>query len=215
MLQSNNRVSRCYCKMNDHYFSEKPHSKHVNTTITCKLRHQTFVFTTGTGVFSRKGIDYGSKLLIESFEVPNVEGKLLDLGCGYGPIGISLAHSFKDRTIFMVDINERAVSLAEQNAKDNDTENVKVIQSNGFTSLSNQTFASIITNPPIRTGKKVIYQLFDESRQFLKRDGELWVVVQKKQGAPSMITYLTSLFGNAAVVAREKGYHVIKCRYTD
>src|SRR5690625_199267 len=112
--------------MSDHYYSNNPQSPLVTETHEYVLKNHTFTFTTGTGVFSKKGIDFGSKLLINTFSVPSVEGDILDLGCGYGPIGISLAHHYEDRQIVMVDINERAVSLAKQNAEQNKVHNVTI-----------------------------------------------------------------------------------------
>jgi len=198
--------------MPDHYYSEHPQSKRITETIKTTLKGQSFTFTTSSGVFSRKGIDFGTKLLIENFKPPQLQGDLLDLGCGFGPIGVSLAHFYQERNIVMVDINERAVELAKLNVNENNITNALVKQSDGFNKLSNNTFASIITNPPIRAGKKVIYNLFKKSKYHLLDGGELWLVIQKKQGAPSAITYLTANFTEVETIVRKKGYYVIRAK---
>lgn len=182
----------------------------VTETNDYTIRDHVLTLTTSTGVFSKKGIDFGSRLLIETFEAPSVQGDFLDLGCGYGPIGLTLAKEFSDRHVKMVDVNERAVMLTEKNARQNDMKNVTVQQSDGFSTISSETFAAIITNPPIRTGKKVIYPFFEKSAMQLVSGGSLWVVVQKKQGAPSLMKFLETLFPLVEVRARKKGYYIIQ-----
>lgn len=195
--------------MPDHYYSQKPQSEFKTDTIQVIIKDRTYTFTTSSGVFSKHGIDFGTKLLIEQFTLPEVDGDLLDLGCGYGPIGIILADQYRDRNIWMVDINERAVLLAKQNAEQNGVE-VTVRESDGFTNIMDQTFAAIITNPPIRAGKKVIFHLFEESKSHLVDGGELWLVVQKKQGAPSVVKFLNEIFSKVDTIERKKGYHIIR-----
>ena len=195
--------------MPDHYYSQKPQSEFKTDTMQVIIKDRTYTFTTSSGVFSKHGIDFGTKLLIEQFTLPEVDGDLLDLGCGYGPIGIILADQYRDRNIWMVDINERAVLLAKQNAEQNGVE-VTVRESDGFTNIMDQAFAAIITNPPIRAGKKVIFHLFEESKSHLVDGGELWLVVQKKQGAPSVVKFLNEIFSKVDTIERKKGYHIIR-----
>jgi len=196
--------------MSDHYYSKQPQSKETSSNIMCTLKNHTFTFTTGAGVFSKKGIDFGSRLLIESFQPPDQKGDFLDLGCGYGPIGISIAHFYRERHLYLVDINERAIALAKRNAQQNDVGNVTVMQSDGFEQVQNHIFAAIVTNPPIRAGKQVIQCFFESSRTHLIEGGELWVVVQKKQGAPSVIKFLSTIFNQVDIIERKKGYHIIR-----
>lgn len=198
--------------MSDHYFSENPQSKSKPIIWEYTLRGETFKFTSDVGVFSKHGVDFGSRLLIESFVEPEIEGDFLDLGCGYGPIGIALANSFPNRQIIMADVNERSVALAEKNAKANQVENTKVIQSDRFSNIQSHQFAAILINPPIRAGKKVVYHMFEESEQALMSQGELWIVIQKKQGGPSAKDKLESLFGNVDIIARSKGYFIYKAK---
>lgn len=196
--------------MSDHYYSKQPQSETKTSLISCRLKNHDFTFMAGSGVFSKKGIDFGSRLLIETFTAPKVAGDFLDLGCGYGPIGIAIATFYDERHVFMADINERAVHLAKQNAQRHNVSNVSIFQSDGFEHIQNQSFAAILTNPPIRAGKKVIQAFFEQSVTYLVDGGELWVVVQKKQGAPSVITFLSTLFTEVEVVEKKKGYYIIR-----
>lgn len=196
--------------MSDHYYSNHPQSEVITETKEYRLRHHTLKLTSGTGVFSKKGIDFGSQVLMETFEPPSISGDFLDLGCGYGPIGLTIAKEFTDRHIYMVDVNERAIQFAKENAKQNNISNVTIQQSDGFETISQKRFASIITNPPIRAGKKVIFSFFEKSFEQLDDGGELWVVIQKKQGAPSTIKYLETMFQQVDVVAKKKGYFIIR-----
>lgn len=198
--------------MSDHYYSKSPQSNQVTQTWEFTLRNIPFTFTSSTGVFSKKAVDYGTQLLVEAFVEPNASGKVLDLGCGYGPIGLTIARELPARQIVMVDINERAVSLAQENAQMNNVKNVEIKQSDGFVNVSEGSFSAIITNPPIRAGKELIYSFFKESVKRLTVGGELWIVIQKKQGAPSALKYLSTLFNVVEVVERKKGYFIIRAR---
>ncbi|WP_085993694.1 class I SAM-dependent methyltransferase [Oceanobacillus senegalensis] len=198
--------------MTEHYFSEQPHSKSSPKTWKYHLRSNELTFTSDVGVFSKNEVDYGSRLLIETFREPKVSGDFLDLGCGYGPIGLALAKSFQNRTIIMVDVNSRALDLAKQNAKQNQLMNTEIIKSDGFLSVEGRLFAAILTNPPIRAGKKVVHKMLEDSKEALLPDGELWVVIQKKQGAPSAKLKLEALFNEVEIMARDKGYYIIRAK---
>lgn len=200
--------------MSDHYYSKKPQSKSTPKTWNFQLKDSTYTFTSDVGVFSKNTVDFGTHLLIEHFSEPKIPGDILDLGCGYGPIGISLARTFKDRIIVMADINERAIQLAKENAIQNNVENIEVVQSDQFSSLKSRTFSAIVTNPPIRAGKQTIYKMFEESEAALQKNGQLWIVIQKKQGAPSAKRKLESLFGHVEVVTRKKGYFIFSMTKT-
>lgn len=196
--------------MTEHYYSRQPkvesNPKMLNTT----LRGETFTFKTDQGVFSKGDIDFGSRLLIETFVIPEVEGAIVDVGCGYGPIGLSLAKSFPDRKIHMIDINERAIELTKANVQYNDVRNVEVYASDRLSGLREKNVAAIVTNPPIRAGKKVVHAIFEESHQHLASGGHLYVVIQKKQGAPSAKKKLEDLFDTVEVVTKQKGYYILK-----
>lgn len=196
--------------MSEHYFSQQPQSESSPRTWRYQLKGKEYTFTSDHGVFAKNEVDFGSKLLIETFTEPNAEGNLLDLGCGYGPIGIVLADHFSGRAVILADINERAMKLAQENAVENDVKNAGFVESDRFSNLSNRKFAAIITNPPIRAGKKVVHAMLEESKQALADHGELWIVIQKKQGAPSAKEKMQTVFGNVEIVARSKGYYIFR-----
>lgn len=196
--------------MSDHYYSKQPESEIKQSTAAMTLKGHGLTFTMSTGVFSKRGIDYGTKTLIEAFCAPAISGDLLDLGCGYGPIGIVMAKEYPDRRVTMVDINERAVELASRNVMENNVLNAEIKQSDGFENLENRIFAGIITNPPIRAGKKTVHRMMELSYDHLAENGELWAVIQKKQGAPSLMKFLEGFFKETEVVSRSKGYYVIR-----
>ncbi|MCQ2010633.1 class I SAM-dependent methyltransferase [Sporolactobacillus sp. STSJ-5] len=196
--------------MAEHYYSEHPHAESKPHALNATLRQHDLIFTTDAGVFSKNAIDFGSSLLIESFREPAVLGDFLDMGCGYGPIGIALAKAFSKRKVTMVDINERAVALAKKNAAENQVAPV-VLQGSLFEHVSGE-FAAILTNPPIRAGKQVVHQIFKDAHRFLKENGELWTVIQKKQGAPSALKMLQTLYKRVDVVAKKKGYFIFCAR---
>lgn len=196
--------------MADHYYTSNPNSKSNPEKFTTSLLGHSFEFTTDSGVFSKDKIDYGSKVLIEAVvDSELIKGDLLDMGCGYGPIGISLANKFKDKTIHMVDVNERALDLARGNALDNKVENVEIYQSSTFEEVKKDNFAGVITNPPIRAGKKVVHEILEDSYNYLKDGGQLFVVIQKKQGAPSAKKKMEEVFDNVERIVLDNGYWVL------
>ncbi|MCA0985558.1 class I SAM-dependent methyltransferase [Halobacillus yeomjeoni] len=198
--------------MSEHYYSKKTSAKSDERTWSFNLKGHTLVFTTDHAVFSKREVDYGSRLLIESFTEPEIDGDLLDLGCGYGPIGLTLAKEFSSRHIMMVDVNERALSLAAKNAEQNQISNVTISESDRLQGVADKKFAAILTNPPIRAGKKVVHLMFEEAFEALEHQGELWVVIQKKQGAPSAKQKLEDLFGHVSVVSKQKGYYILSAK---
>ncbi|WP_347548101.1 class I SAM-dependent methyltransferase [Pseudalkalibacillus hwajinpoensis] len=196
--------------MGEHYYTKNPGVKSDPNRITAELRGRRFQFTTDSGVFSKKEVDFGSKLLIETFEEPEIEGDIVDAGCGYGPIGISLASGLSNRRFYLLDVNERATELAMNNAIRNSVHNVSVMESDQLCAVKDKTFASVITNPPIRAGKQVVHGILEEAHHVLKKDGTLWIVIQKKQGAPSAINKLEEMFGHVETVVKKKGYYILK-----
>ncbi|WP_407855849.1 class I SAM-dependent methyltransferase [Enterococcus hailinensis] len=195
--------------MANHYYSENPETAHDLHQWSFELAGKTFQFVTDSGVFSRGTVDYGSRVLIEHFDATELpEGTLLDVGCGYGPIGLALAYQTK-RPVEMIDVNNRAVELAQGNAKRNGIE-ADIHQSNIYETLNQKTYAAIISNPPIRAGKKVVHQILSEAAPLLKVGGSLTIVIQKKQGAPSAKSKMEDVFGNAEIIAKDRGYYIIR-----
>jgi len=191
----------------EHYYTQKPTVSHDENKVHFKVKDIELELITDAGVFSKRRVDFGSNLLINS--VPQTTGKILDLGCGYGVIGISLSLLNPSSDVTMVDINERAVELANRNIKLNNIKNAKAIQSDGFEKVVGK-FDVIVSNPPIRAGKKVIYPLFEQSIDFLNTNGAIYLVIQKKQGANSAFDKLESIYGNCEVINKDAGYWILK-----
>ncbi len=197
--------------MHEHYYTEQPQTPSQLIEITATLRGERYQFLTDTGVFSRRQVDQGTALLVEVMEIPD-QAMLLDMGCGYGVIGIVAARLAPFSRVVMVDINRRAVQLAETNIQRYRLANAEVRHGDGFAAVQGLTFDAIYMNPPVRAGKQLIFQLYEAAWQHLVTGGQLWIVIQKKQGAPSTESYLKKLFGTEAVeqVTRRKGYHIFR-----
>jgi 16S rRNA (guanine1207-N2)-methyltransferase len=195
--------------MTDHYFSASPQSEHQPFRFETRYRGHTLLFETDSGVFSRSGLDQGTEVLLEALPV-HLYGRVLDMGCGYGALGLNIAKAFPECSLTMADINERAVALAAENAKRNGL-TAETLQSDGFGALTGRKFDQIATNPPIRAGKKVIYRMFSDAAHALDKDGAAYIVIRKQQGAPSAKEYLQTLFGNVETIRRSAGYHVFRC----
>ncbi|AZB41245.1 class I SAM-dependent methyltransferase [Bacillus sp. FJAT-42376] len=198
--------------MSDHYYSENPTVQSNKKSWSFDLAGHSFTFRSDSGVFSKNEVDFGSRVLIESFEMPEVPGNILDMGCGYGPIGLSLAKKWPERNVDMADINSRAVELAKENAEFNGIQNAAIFQSDLFSKVADKAYAAILTNPPIRAGKKVVHEILEKSFEHLCSGGELWAVIQKKQGAPSAVAKLEEHFDEVDVVQKKKGYYIIRAK---
>lgn len=196
--------------MSDHYYSKNPEVESKPRRWDFRLRGFSFTFETDAGVFSKSEVDFGSRVLIDCFELPSVEGNILDVGCGYGPIGLSIAKSYPERIVHMMDVNDRALNLAIKNAELNGVQNVRIYESDALSSVDTDQVAVVLTNPPIRAGKQTIFRIYDQAYEVLSEDGELWIVIQKKQGAPSTVDHLQTQFKDVTVVHKEKGYWIIR-----
>lgn len=188
------------------YYDENPDSLHDIHEVKVELLNHPFTFLTDSGVFSKKMVDFGSQVLLETLNFKENE-RVLDLGCGYGPLGISLAKVQRvDATL--VDINNRALDLARKNATNNQVA-VTIFQSNIYENISGH-FEYIISNPPIRAGKRVVHSIIEKSIDFLVVNGDLTIVIQKKQGAPSAKAKMATIFGNVEILRKDKGYYVLR-----
>lgn len=178
------------------------------TKIDCFIRGKKFTFNSDNGVFSKNGVDFGSRLLLDFIPLEEVGGKILDLGCGYGVIGIAL-NKLTGANVDMVDVNLRALHLTEMNVSANKCQNINVFESNVYENV-NTKYTSIVTNPPIRAGKKVVYDMLFNAKDYLTDDGNLYFVIRKQQGAKSMISDLEKEY-DLEILEKKKGYYIIKC----
>ena len=188
------------------YFAENPDAKHDIHELNVELLGQRLTFLTDAGVFSKKMIDYGSRVLLSVLDFEAGE-QVLDVGCGYGPLGLTLAKA-QGVTATMVDINQRALDLAQKNAERNQI-SADIFQSNVYEKVSG-IFDHIISNPPIRAGKQVVHEVISGSYEHLTEGGDLTLVIQKKQGAPSAKLKMEAVFGNCEIVKKDKGYYILR-----
>ena len=188
------------------YYAENPDAAHDIHELRVDLLGEKMTFLTDAGVFSKKMIDFGSQLLLKCLEVNQGE-TVLDVGCGYGPLGLSLAKAYGIQAT-MVDINNRALDLARQNAERNKVE-ATIFQSNIYEQVKGN-FEHVISNPPIRAGKQVVHEIIEKSKDFLEAGGDLTIVIQKKQGAPSAKSKMEEVFGNCEIVKKDKGYYILR-----
>ncbi len=188
------------------YFAENPDAKHDIHELNVELLGQRLTFLTDAGVFSKKMIDYGSRVLLSVLDFEAGE-QVLDVGCGYGPLGLTLAKA-QGVTATMVDINQRALDLAQKNAERNQV-SAHIFQSNVYEKVSG-IFDHIISNPPIRAGKQVVHEVISGSYEHLTEGGDLTLVTQKKQGAPSAKSKMETVFGNCEIVKKDKGYYILR-----
>ncbi len=196
---------------NNHYYSKTQEGLESKPNeFTFNFKEHKFIFHTDSGVFSKNYIDYGSFVMLKNFVPNSIDLPILDMGAGYGPIGIVISKLY-NKEVLMCEINERAYMLNKRNIEANQAIKAEVFLSDLYEKVKDKTFSSIITNPPIRAGKKVVYEIYDGAYSQLTSNGELWVVIQKKQGAPSSKDHLLALFGNCSVVAKDKGYYILKC----
>ena len=195
--------------MNDQYYTREPQSESRPAPCAFNYRGRPLRFTTDSGVFSKGELDEGTRLLLEA--LPELRGPVLDLGCGWGPIGVSVARCCPEARVTMADVNLRALSLAKENAEANGV-SCECLESDGMAALLGRRFACIVTNPPIRAGKQVIYGMFRDAAGCLEEGGALYLVIRKQQGAESCVKYLRTLYRRVERLAREDGFWVLEAR---
>ena len=193
--------------MNDHYYTRNPASESRPVDCEYVYRGIPLTFRTDAGVFSKGEVDDGTDLLLKSLP-EEMTGDILDLGCGWGVIGICVARRWPDTRVTMADVNLRALELARGNAERNRAE-VRCLESNGMEALKGSRFDAVITNPPIRAGKQVIYRMFADAEECLRPGGSLILVIRKQQGAESCLRYLQTLFPKVEKTAKSGGFWVL------
>ena len=193
-----------------HYFVNDDKVVSKPRTINYSFKGVDFSLESDNGVFSKNDLDKGSELLIETLLPINLGENVLDIGCGIGVIGLTLAYFTPSLNVCLTDVNTRALSLCSANANTLKlSQRVTILQSDIYQKIEGK-FTSIVSNPPIRAGKKVTYEIYRGALEHLVDSGSLYIVVRKNQGAPSVKSYLEELFGNVALLAREKGYWILK-----
>ncbi|NLD34825.1 MAG: methyltransferase [Clostridiales bacterium] len=190
------------------YFASQPESASQARAFELPWQGRTYRFWTDSGVFSRGELDMGTRVLLGALP-GQITGRVLDLGCGWGPVGVLLSAQHPQAEVVLADVNERAVALANRNARENGV-SARAVVSDGLAQLTGQ-FDLIALNPPIRAGKEVVYSLFAQAAKALTPDGALYVVIRKQQGAPSAKAYINTLFHDVRTIARKGGYHVFQC----
>lgn len=202
---------------NQHYYDAFPDSKVKFHSISVSLRRHLYLYKTISGVFSYKKLDLGTKILVENMIIPRKPSNLMDLGCGYGAIGIVLAHESPLSKVYLIDINKRAIWCTKENVKiniPNSKNRVFVMQGSYFEPIKEKkiTFDGIYMNPALRQGKKSLLNLFSELSSFLKATGTFQFVVRKKMGADYILNYLKDHFceESVEVICKKSGYWVFK-----
>lgn len=194
-------------KNSNHYFSAHPSSELKLGIIHTYLRNTPFKFLTASGVFSKKRVDLGTRVLIESMVLPP-EGNTLDVGCGYGAIGIAAATFEPDVRVFMVDVNHRAVWLTKQNIKKNDVKNATVRQGHLYEPVRDLSFNCILSNPPVSAGMRIVRAVIEESKKYMAKKATFQMVVRSKIGKKRLPKLLTRTFGNFEILEKKSGYRV-------
>lgn len=191
-----------------YYFDKNTEIESKEITTRAEIGGRLYTFKTDNNVFSKKGLDFGTRTLLESIDIKNISGEVLDFGCGYGPIGIYIK-SNTDCNVDMIDINLRALNLARNNASINKVD-VNIFESNIYSNVSKK-YNYIITNPPIRVGKKILYEILIKAKNYLKNDGHLIFVINKDQGAKSTMKDMEKYY-SVKLIRKNKGFFVIDCQ---
>lgn len=192
-----------------HYFTNENNLKSEIRTIRYTNGAFSLVFNSDNGVFSKDHLDFGSKLLIETM-IKNIDKNksILDVGCGYGFIGVSLAKILNSKVV-MVDINKRAVHLTNMNIKENKV-NAQAFESNIYENVK-EKFDVIVSNPPIRAGKNIVLEILERAHEFLNINGELWFVIRKDQGAKSIAKELEKIY-KIEIMEKSKGFYIFRAK---
>jgi ribosomal protein L11 methyltransferase (prmA) len=194
----------------EHYYTNNPTTESREKIINSTIANENLKFYTDNGVFSKESVDFGTKTMLESFSTEKENAKVADIGCGYGVISIFLAKKYPTFKFTMVDVNNRVLELSKKNIELNNINNeVEVLESSSFDNVEGN-FDIVLTNPPIRAGKKIVHKIMIDSYEHLNASGELWVVIQKKQGMASCKKLLEETFSMVEVVTKDKGYYILK-----
>ena len=193
-----------------HYFQDDPNLASNIKEISFEINGITMKLLTDNGVFSKNNVDEGSYAFLKVLLPLDLGNRILDLGCGYGTIGLTLAKAHEQARITLADVNPRAIALCKRNAELLKlSPRVTILQSDIYEKIEGP-YDSIVVNPPIRAGKAVTYRMYEEAKQYLIDGGSLYIVIRKAQGAPSASKYIESIFGNITLLKRDKGYYIYR-----
>ena len=191
-----------------HYYDSDPQSASKIREIKFEIYGREVTLKSDNGVFSKNRVDEGSLAFLKVILPLDLGNNILDLGCGYGTIGLTLAIAKKEARVTLADINTRALAMCKRNADAYDLgQRVTILQSDIYEKIEGP-YDSIVVNPPIRAGKAVTYRMYEEAKQYLIDGGSLFIVIRKAQGAESASRYIESLFGNVTLLKRDKGYYI-------
>ena len=192
----------------EHYFSTNPESKAKYGLIQTYLRGMPFELLTASSVFSRKRLDTGTRLLIETMQLPG-KGTVLDVGCGYGAVGIASARFNPGLHVIMTDVNARAVHLTQENIIRNGTTNAEVKLGHLYEPVEGLEFDVILSNPPVSAGLEIVAAIITKAPKVLSPKSSLQIVVRSKISGKTLPSVFQSAFGNCRVLSRQSGYRVL------
>ena len=192
----------------EHYFAEVPKSEAKLGMVHTRLRGEPFKFITASSVFSKKQVDLGTRLLIEAMQLPD-KGNVLDVGCGYGAVGIVAAASNPRLHVVMTDVNLRAVQLARRNTKINNVRNAEVRHGYLYEPIKDLTFNCVLSNPPVSAGMETVKALITQAPPVMTAEATFQMVIRSKIGAKTLPSIFNETFGNCTVLDRKSGYRVL------
>jgi 16S rRNA (guanine1207-N2)-methyltransferase len=192
----------------EHYFAALPKSEAKLGLIRTTLRGNSFEFLTASSVFSKKRVDLGTRLLIEAMALPET-GNVLDVGCGYGAVGIAAATSNPRLRVVMTDVNARAVRLAKQNVEKNKVHNAEVRCGYLYEPVKELEFRCVLSNPPVSAGMETVKAIITQAPKVMEREATFQMVIRSKIGAKTLPSVFNATFGNCMVLARKSGYRVL------
>ena len=196
----------------EHYFINKEHKESDYFKFEAKFLDKNYIFNSCSDIFSKNELDYGSLVLVKTIlkHFPDFEGNVLDMCAGYGTIGILLSKNLPNTKFSLAEINKTGIELSKKNAKENKCLNIEnIVESNLFENIT-QKFDMIVSNPPIKVGKQILFKFATDSYEFLNNGGNLVLVIKKNLGADSLKKHLISIYGNCEILNRDKGYYILK-----